>query len=934
MRSPLGTLLAKAPVPYTPRGGRLPMLAGSRNTAESQMRAYGSVGTLFSIVNRTSNATAQVQWKLWRESKSGKKEDRTEVTKHAALDIWRKPNPFYCLAPETRVATEDLRWVQVGSLQVGDRILGFDEESPGGQGDRRRWRPNAVVATGRRLLPSSLVTLADGTQIVASDEHPWLTHRPVNGSYWRKTSELMGMRPGWSHPPAKVVKLLEVWDDPSSYEAGYLAGMYDGEGHIHFRRRKTGMTLGISQKDNEALFEVQSALDRLGFAVKSAAHSTGVNQLTLLGGCPEIMRLLGSVRPKRLLAKWERLGVEHLGCIQRLANVDVVSVEPLGLREVVTLETSTRTLVAEGFAHHNTRQEFVESVQQHIDLTGEGWWVIARNPRFRSVPLELWPVRPDRMGPVPSRDEFIAGYIYRSPDGEQVPLKRDEVIQLRMPSPLDPYRGMGPVQSILTDLDSTQYSAEWNRNFFLNSATPGGIIEVPNNWSDDDFEEFRDRWDEQHRGVAAAHRVGILEGGAKWVERTYSMRDMQFVELREVSSKVIREAFGMPKFAIGDVEDVNRATAEASKTWFAEMLTVPRLERFKQALNEDFLPLFGATTDGLEFDYCDPVPPNAEARDRERASKADAAEKLVRAGYDGESVKEALELPDALVWEKPAEPQPAPPVAVPAPAQPQEPAAPDTTAALLRNLLIRNADDSEELEDSRDDWEIALDQLIEDWQAISAAQRAELHEQIRQAVNSNDTRRLSQLLVTSAEGADLLTAAMKAQAALAAGRMVTAGAEQGVTVEPADTEDGPLAEALAAAAVVVAALLAAWLAGAAGREALRLFTRDADGQDVADRVDEHLRNLPDRPLRDQLGGAIWSAEQMGRFETLEDAPPASYYEATEVNDANRCERCAHIDGTRFDTLAEARKSYPDAGYIHCLGGIRCRGTAEPVWEGP
>jgi hypothetical protein len=43
---------------------------------------------------------------------------------------------------------------------------------------------------------------------------------------------------------------------------------------------------------------------------------------------------------------------------------------------------------------------------------------------------------------------------------------------------MDPYRGMGVVQTILVDLDATRASAEWNRNFFLNSAEPGGIVEV------------------------------------------------------------------------------------------------------------------------------------------------------------------------------------------------------------------------------------------------------------------------------------------------------------------------------------------------------------------------------------------------------------------------------------------------------------------------
>lgn len=389
-RTVLGGLLNRAatatPVPFVSRAATRAFGFAQRRDAVAQMHAMGSVGTLFSIVNRTSNATSQVEWKLWRKAKSGKDEDRVEVTSHAALDLWNKPNPF---------------------------------------------------------MP---------------------------------------------------------------------------------------------------------------------------------------------------------------------------------------------------------RQEFVESFQQHIDLTGEGWWVIAYHPSFK-IPLEMWPVRPDRITPVPDPEAFLAGYMYTSPDGQQIALDLDQVIQLRMPNPLDPYRGMGPVQSILSDLDATKYSAEWNRNFFLNSAEPGGIIEVPNHLSDPDFDELRARWNEQHRGVANAHRVAILEHG-KWVDRKFTQRDMQFVELRAVSRDVIREAFGIPAFALGEVADVNRATAEASKTWFAEMLTVPRLERIKAALNHELLPLFGTTAKGLEFDYCDPVPPDVETEAAQLTARANAAAALVTAGFDAQDVTSAVGLPD------------------------------------------------------------------------------------------------------------------------------------------------------------------------------------------------------------------------------------------------------------------------------------------------
>jgi len=305
-----------------------------------------------------------------------------------------------------------------------------------------------------------------------------------------------------------------------------------------------------------------------------------------------------------------------------------------------------------------TQSEFVEAGAQHKQLTGEQWWVIARNERS-TLPLEMWPVRPDRMRPVPDPETFLSGYMYTGPDGQEIALRIEDVIFIRTPHPEDPYRGIGPVQALLTDLDAVRYSAEWNRNFFLNSAEPGGIIEVPNSLGDNEFDELRERWNEQHKGIANAHRVAILEHG-KWVDRKFTQRDMQFAELRGISSEIIREGFGFPKPMTGAVDDVNRANAEAGEVMFARWLVVPDLEAVKDALNYRLLPLYGATATGLEFDYVNPVPEDVEKEATQLTARAAAAAELVREGFDPAGVLAAVGLPDIAHTGRTAGPAPVP----------------------------------------------------------------------------------------------------------------------------------------------------------------------------------------------------------------------------------------------------------------------------------
>src|SRR5260370_11823989 len=112
-----------------------------------------------------------------------------------------------------------------------------------------------------------------------------------------------------------------------------------------------------------------------------------------------------------------------------------------------------------------------------LEQTGKSTWVVGYDPRA-TFPMNMWPVRPDRMEPVPGEEEFLAGWIYTSPDGrEKIPLTAREVIYNRYPDPMDPLGGAGPVGSVLTALETQRPRAEWNRALFYNSPAAPRVIQ-------------------------------------------------------------------------------------------------------------------------------------------------------------------------------------------------------------------------------------------------------------------------------------------------------------------------------------------------------------------------------------------------------------------------------------------------------------------------
>lgn len=618
-----------------------------------------------------------------------------------------------------------------------------------------------------------------------------------------------------------------------------------------------------------------------------------------------------------------------------------------------------------------TRQYLVEAVQQHYELCGTGALVVYK---MGSMPVELWPVRPDRLVPIPHPTKFLTGWTYLSPDNEKVPLKVDEVLILRTPNPEDPFSGLGPFGALAADLDASRYSAEWNRNFFVNSAEPGGIIEIAESLDDDEFAEKRARWQEQHRGVAAAHRVAILEAGMKWVTNSITQRDMQFVELRKMSRDTIMEAKRVHGHMLGITEDVNLANAQAADATFARWQSIPRLERWKQMLNTQFLPMFGSTATGREFDYANPVPEDEEQERAELTAKVNAWSVLVDKGADPAGAARAVGLPEIdmvgddgsgggaspdqiavmvqklylgvgtiITWEEGrqilADAGAQLDLSVPAPAAAPSPFARVDAIRLDRPQLPapRAAAGDEDFEqvdhtETQAAWERILEQLLAEWTTVNAAWHADLIAQVQAAVDAGNLPALAGLQVDTAEAELVLAEHMDRMAVEASHKVVREATQQGVDGVEAKQ---PTRSDLADLAAVTAALIGGGVAAAAGREAMRVQSTETTGVQVADLVAEHLAGLS--PPRGDLGGALTGAQNQARIETFRSAPEAALY-ADERMDKATCGPCREINGRWIGnsadgtSMAEVQRLYPQGGYVNCLGRSRCRGTITGVFR--
>ncbi|GIF24337.1 DNA repair photolyase [Actinoplanes tereljensis] len=127
----------------------------------------------------------------------------------------------YCLAGETPILMADGTTRPLAELRTGDAIMGTM-----GAGACRRYVPTTVLDHWETRKPAFRVTLADGTRLVASGDHRFLTDRG-----WRHVS------PAEPHLPALAVGDLmfgvghfaEPPKESPDYQAGFLCGLVRGD---------------------------------------------------------------------------------------------------------------------------------------------------------------------------------------------------------------------------------------------------------------------------------------------------------------------------------------------------------------------------------------------------------------------------------------------------------------------------------------------------------------------------------------------------------------------------------------------------------------------------------------------------------------------------------------------------------------------------------
>lgn len=223
-----------------------------------------------------------------------------------------------------------------------------------------------------------------------------------------------------------------------------------------------------------------------------------------------------------------------------------------------------------------TFTDMLESTFLCLELVGNSFWELVYNEYGHLK--EIYFLNPCNMRILPDPEFYVQGYEYVV-GSTVIRYSANEVVHFKYTNPLNEYWGMGSITPIWDQIVLDNYAKDYNARFFVNDATPSGVISTPRPLSDTAFSSLQRRWSQRHEGHKKAFKVAVLDDGMKFDSVATTPKDASFIEMRKIVRDALYVGTGVPPVLAGVPDVANYSTARVAQSLFYDSTIAPKLQK-------------------------------------------------------------------------------------------------------------------------------------------------------------------------------------------------------------------------------------------------------------------------------------------------------------------------------------------------------------------
>ena len=266
---------------------------------------------------------------------------------------------------------------------------------------------------------------------------------------------------------------------------------------------------------------------------------------------------------------------------------------------------------------HMTKYDLMFHRAASEELAGNAYWMMFFDPRedldipdlngarFTFPPTSIWPVMPQMVRPIVSRNEFITGYKIDT-GSTQFTVPAAQMIHFRRYDPESLTVGMPGLRAIYSTAMADADAARYQQTFNKFAMRPPVAFTTSEEMDIEEARELKRELVQTYGGAQHAGEPMVLWSGLTPIKLSFSPQETEIVAQRKASRDEILGGFRVSKSMLGLTDDVNRATAEAMDFVFAKRVTQPKLVAAQERITSDILMRFYSPD--LRAEFVDVVP--------------------------------------------------------------------------------------------------------------------------------------------------------------------------------------------------------------------------------------------------------------------------------------------------------------------------------------
>lgn len=236
-----------------------------------------------------------------------------------------------------------------------------------------------------------------------------------------------------------------------------------------------------------------------------------------------------------------------------------------------------------------SRGSFFEHLVNYLLISGNAFIHCGEIRQFTCL-------RTDRVQIISNAEKTAVDFYAYNVDSSQFRIEKEDLLHLKFFNPLNDWYGLSPLQIASRAIDQHNAMSNHNLAILQNGGRPSGCLMIKTgseNLTEEQREQLRSDVRDAYAGTLNAGKIMVLEGDFEWKEMGLSPKDLDFSAGKDLTTREIAQAFGVPPVLVGLRGDSGFANYREARLHLWEDTILPLAEVIRLEISNWMSQKFG-----------------------------------------------------------------------------------------------------------------------------------------------------------------------------------------------------------------------------------------------------------------------------------------------------------------------------------------------------